>query len=152
LREDAARFWSPSPLPRAAISPRESLQITFLFAYLQKQCGPTDGINLTFYFSQKPSGESRYEEPYVESSISADATRPAPRGYTITPGKYDLRAFRCTASGKCDAGVSGNLHLSTQGVKQNIRGDYELHFQHEAVERGAFDANWVILKQPLLCG
>jgi|SRR5580704_10333602 hypothetical protein len=122
------------------------------FAYVQKECGPTDGINLTFYFTQKPSEDGTYEEPYIEISISEDSTPPAPRDYTITPSKHDVFAFRCTTNAKCDAAVSGNLHLSTQGVRKNISGEYELHFQDGAVESRAFDANWVILKLPLLCG
>jgi hypothetical protein len=125
------------------------------FAYLQPDCGPTDGGALVFYFTLKQSQSGEYQEPFVEISINENLPRSAPRDYTIMPGRsgnYAVLASRCTTHGKCETATSGTLHLSAFSPAKGITGEYELHFQDGSVERDAFDATWVVLKQPLLCG
>jgi hypothetical protein len=68
------------------------------FAYVQPDCGPTDGFALVFYFTLKPSQSGEYEEPFVEISINKNLPRSAPSDYTIMPGtsdNYAVIASRC---------------------------------------------------------
>jgi hypothetical protein len=122
------------------------------FAYMQEDCGPTDGIALTFYFTAKEGQPGKYEQPFIEIMISEGLSRSAPRDYTIQLGQYAVLASRCSAPAKCDAATSGTLHLSTFTTGKGATGEYELHFYDGTVEKGSFDAIWVIPKPPLACG
>jgi hypothetical protein len=122
------------------------------FAYVQRDCGPADGDALTFYITQKQSQYGKYEEPFVEISINENLPRSAPQDYTIRSDTYAVLASRCTTPGKCDTATSGTLHLTTFSPGKGATGLYELHFQGGSAERGAFDATWAVMKQPLYCG
>jgi hypothetical protein len=123
----------------------------FSFAYVQRDCGPTDGDSLMFYFTVKQSQLGKYEEPFVVISINENLPRSAPQDYSIQSGKYAVLASRCLSPGKCDVATSGTLHLTTFTPGKGATGRYELHFQGGTVEEDSFDATWRVVKQ-LICG
>lgn len=120
------------------------------FAYVQPDCGPTDGPALTFHFASKQVNSGRHEGPIVEISIYEGLPRSAPADYAI--GGRGTRAFgsRCASAGKCEYATSGALHISQ--TQKGISGEYELHFQSGVIEKGIFNATLVQPNPPLLCG
>ena len=123
----------------------------FPFAYVQDDCGPTDGETVKFYFLRKQSECGKYEEPFVMISINENLPSSGPQDYSIKSGQYAVLASRCVSPGQCDAATSGTLHLTTFSPGQGATGEYELHFQNGRVERNSSDATWHVVKQ-LMCG
>jgi len=121
------------------------------FAYVQPDCGPTDGPALTFYFTSKQVHAGKYEEPFVEISIYENLPRSAPANYAIGARGDHVLASRCTSPGKCADAIAGYLHIIAVSAK-GVGGVYELHFQNGTVEESAFDAIWVTPEPKLLCG
>jgi|ERR1700722_414814 len=120
------------------------------FAYVQRDCGPTDGEALKFYFTINESLLGKYREPFLLISIDEGVSSSAPKDYSIKPGKYALLGSRCLSPGKCDAASSGYLHVTTF-TREGVTGKYELHFQDGRVEWDSFAARWYVVKQ-LTCG
>jgi hypothetical protein len=122
------------------------------FAYVQPDCGPTDGPALTFHFTSKQVHSGKYEEPFVEISIYENLPRSAATDYAIGARRDYVWASRCTFPAKCADAVAGSsLHINTVNAK-GVSGVYELHFQDGTVEKSAFDAIWVTPEPQLLCG
>jgi hypothetical protein len=121
----------------------------FPLAYVQKDCGPTDGPALTFYFTRKPSKEGKYDLPYLRLSIIEDLPRSAPRDYVLGAGSRVL-VSRCLESGQCDSAISGTLHLSRFNSGQSASGDFEFQFKDGSLEKGSFNATWYVYR--FLCG
>ncbi len=121
------------------------------FAYVQGACGPTDGPAVEFYFTSKQGQSGTHEEPYLVISVSENLPSSGPRDYSIKPGSYGVLASRCLSPGRCDAAISGNLHLATFSPGKGASGEYELYFQDGKLEMHSFDAAWYYGK-PLTCG
>jgi hypothetical protein len=122
------------------------------FAYVGVDCGPTDGIDLVFYFTAKEGKSQKLEEPYIVIAID-ERTKPAPGDYSIEERDSPMRASRCASSGQCARATSGTLHLTKYTARGGASGAYELHFQDGSVERASFDATWRALeREPLICG
>jgi hypothetical protein len=124
---------------------------SFVFAYVQNACGPTDGPALEFYFTTKKSQFGKYDEPFIEISINENLPGSVPRDYSIKSDKYPVLASRCLSKERCDAATSGTLHFSAFKPGKSATGEYELHFQNGEVERNNFDATWQVAKSPM-CG
>jgi len=122
----------------------------FPFAYVQMDCGPTDGAALAFYFTLKESQFGKDEQPFINISINTNLPKSAPRDYSIRPGRWDLLASRCLRPGQCDSATSGTLHLAKFIEGQGASGKYELHFKDGSVEKNRFDARW--RAGPIMCG
>lgn len=131
--------------------PQDTAAARFPFAFVQKGCGPTDGIAIEFYFTTKQSRGGKYTEPYLYIQLSENLQNPAPQNYSIKQRSSDLLAGRCLKSGRCDDAISGFLQLTRFGVPQGASGKYELHFLDGSVETGDFDAQWYNVKN-LACG
>jgi hypothetical protein len=84
----------------------------FPFAYVQDDCGPTDGLALHFYFTQKKSEAGKYEEPFLDISINENLPKSAPQDYSIRSGSGAVLASRCLIPGQCVGATSGTLHLT----------------------------------------
>ena len=120
-------------------------------AYVQGACGPTDGPAIEFYFTSEQGQLGKYEEPYVMISLSENLPSSGPRDYSIKSGSYAVLASRCQIPGRCDAAISGTLHLATFSPGKGASGQYELHFHDGKVEMDHFDAAWYSGK-PITCG
>jgi hypothetical protein len=129
----------------------ESKSAPSTFAYIQGACGPTDGPAVEFYFTSKQGQLGRYEEPYLMISISENLPSSGPRDYSIKSGSFAVLASRCLSPGRCDAAISGTLHLATFSPGKSASGQYELHFHDGKVEMDHFDAAWYSGK-PITCG
>ena len=105
------------------------------FAYVQPDCGPTDGPALTFYFTSKQVHSGKYEEPFVEVSIYESLPRFAPTDYAIGARGGHVWASRCTSAGKCANAIAGSsLHINTVGAK-GVSGVLHSIFKTEALKR-----------------
>jgi len=122
----------------------------FPFAYVQDDCGPTDGETVKFYFLRKQSECGKYEEPFVMISINENLPKSAPQDYSIRSGRWAVLASRCLKAGQCESATSGTLHLRKFIERQGASGEYELHFQDGSVEKGSFEATWCA--GPRMCG
>ena len=122
----------------------------FPFAYVQDDCGETDGEAVKFYFTRKQSECGKYEEPFIMISINENLPKSAPQDYSIRSGRWAVLASRCLKVGQCESATSGTLHLRKFIERQGASGAYELHFQDGSVERGTFDATWCA--GPRMCG
>jgi len=133
-------------------TPQSSANATshFSFAYVQKDCGPTDGIVTDFYFTTKPSHGGKYKEPFLQGELNRSLPTNAPQSYSMKSGKTDVHAWRCRRAGSCETATSGFLNLSKLSRDQGVSGEYELHFGDGSVERGSFAAVWQ--SHYLLCG
>jgi hypothetical protein len=40
------------------------------FAYMQSDCGPTDGLALHFYFTEKQIEAAKYQQPFLDLAFS----------------------------------------------------------------------------------
>lgn len=123
----------------------------FPFAYVQRECGSTDGAALNFYFTLNQSQLGKYQEPLLVILINENLPSSAPQDYSIQPGKYVLLPSRCLRPGKSEAATSGYLHLTTFSPGRGATGKYELHFQDGRVERDTFTATWHVVEH-LTCG
>jgi len=122
----------------------------FPFAYVQEDCGPTDGPALHFYFTQKPSEAGKYIEPFLDILISENLPKSAAQDYSIGPGSAAVFASRCSAPGQCVGATSGTLHLTKFDGRKGVSGEYKLHFKDGSVEKASFDATRCFVQ--LLCG
>jgi hypothetical protein len=122
----------------------------FPFAYVQEDCGPTDGPALHFYFTQKQSEAGKYKEPFLDILISENLPKSAPQDYSIRSGSGAVLASRCLTPGQCVGATSGTLHLTMFDKRRSVSGEYKLHFKVGSVEKGSFDATRCFV--PLLCG
>jgi hypothetical protein len=120
------------------------------FAYVQPDCGPTDGLAMTFHFASKQVNSGKYEGPFVEISIYEDLPHSTPANYAIGGRGNHAFGSRCVSAGKCELATSGALHISQ--TQKGISGEYELHFQSGVIEKGIFNATLVQPNPPLLCG
>jgi hypothetical protein len=132
-------------------NPEANYTARFPFAYVQRECGPTDGAALNFYFTLNQSQLGKYQEPFLVILINENLPSSAPQDYSIQPGKYVLLTSRCLRPGKCEAATSGHLHLTTFSPGRGATGNYELHFQDGRVERDSFTATWHVAEH-LTCG
>ena len=131
--------------------PQPAANAPFPFAYVQKGCGPTDGVAMEFYFTRKQSsGSGKYEEPFLLIAVNKGLPESAPKRYSITSGTDAVLASRCLKPASCEASTSGFLYLSRFRAGVGASGDYELHFQNGSSEKGHFDATWY--HNRLLCG
>ena len=135
--------------PNGAQQSRPKPSERFPFAYVQNDCGPTDGSALTFYATLQPSKRGQYDAPYIRMSIIKDLPQSAPRDYPLGSGSNVL-ASRCLKSGPCDAPVSGNLHLSKFNSGKSASGDFRLQFKDGSLEEGSFNATWYVYR--FVCG
>jgi len=119
----------------------------FPFAYVQEDCGPTDGVAMFFYFTGEQSQGGKYKEPFLQIELNA---RSAPQNYSIQSGKSDVFGSRCLRAGSCEAATSGFLNLSKFSRNVGASGDYELHFRDGSIETGRFEAVWY--SNYFLCG
>ena len=122
----------------------------FPFAYVEDACGPTDGLALEFFFTQKQAQCGKFAEPFILIEIVENLPNSAPQDYSITAGRSALLASRCMSNGQCEAATSGTLHLAKFSHGSGASGSYELHFKDGSVEAGSFDATWCVTR--LLCG
>src|SRR5271168_1752382 len=67
------------------------------FAYVQDDCGPTDGLALHFYFTHEQSQAGKYKEPFLDITINENLPVSAPQDYSIRPGSAAVFASRCSA-------------------------------------------------------
>lgn len=122
----------------------------FPFAYVQNDCGPTDGVALQFYFTQKQSEPGKYSEPFLAISINENLPKSAPQHYSIRSGTWAVLASRCLTPGQCVGASSGTLHITKFDGRKGVSGEYKLDFKDGTVEKGSFDATRCFV--PLLCG
>ena len=112
----------------------------FPFAYVQDDCGPTDGIALHLYFTQKQSEAGKYKEPLLDILIGEKFPQSAPQDYSIRLGSTAVLASRCLAPGQCVGATSGTLYLTKFDEKRGVSGKYKLRFKDGSVEKGSFNA------------
>jgi|ERR1700720_117408 hypothetical protein len=122
----------------------------FPFAYVQDDCGPTDGVALHFYFTQKQSEAGKYKEPFLDISISEILPKSAPQDYSIRLGSAAVFASRCLTPGQCVGATSGTLHLTKFDEKGGVSGEYKLRFKDGSVEKDSFNATRYFVY--FLCG
>lgn len=122
----------------------------FPFAYVQDDCGPTDGVALQFYFTQKQSEPGKYKEPFLAISINENLPRSAPQDYSIRSGTWAVLASRCLTPRQCVDATSGTLHLTKFDKKGGVSGEYKLRFKDGSVEKGNFNATRFFVY--FLCG
>jgi len=139
----------PFPLSGTPQSPATATP-PFPFAYVQEDCGPTDGIAMEFYFTAKQGQGGKYKEPFLLIEVNKNLPKSAPQSYSIEPGKSGVLASRCLKPASCETVTSGPLHLSKFSRGVGASGDYELHFQDGSLERGHFVARWY--RNHFLCG
>ena len=123
----------------------------FPFAYVQNDCGPTDGIATQFYFTANESSGDKFDEPFITIEIVDNLPKSAPQDYSIESQHTSILASRCIKPGQCVGATSGTLHLSKYAAGKSASGVYELHFKDGSIERASFDATWRAI-QHLLCG
>jgi hypothetical protein len=123
----------------------------FPLAFVQEDCGPTDGIVVEFYFTARQSSGGKYAEPYLLIQLDLAPSKPGPQTYSIKQRSYGVQAVRCLTAGRCESAASGVVSLTKFATQQGGSGRYELHFQDGSVETGDFDATRHA-GQPLLCG
>jgi hypothetical protein len=118
----------------------------FPFSYVQRECGPTDGAALNFYFTLTQSPLGKYQEPFLEISINEKVPSSAPQDYSIKPGKYVLLASRCLSPGKCDAATSRPLAQGKElkGIVSLLHGT-----SWSILPAGKVSRTWQILAIPL---
>jgi hypothetical protein len=136
-------------LTSSAMCGRES-ERDFPFAYVQDECGETDGLALNFYFTQKQSETEIYKEPFLHIAINENLPKSAPQDYSMRSGSGAVFASRCLKPGQCVGATSGTLHLTKFDERRRISGEYKLHFEDGSVEEGSFDATRRFV--PFLCG
>ena len=124
--------------------------VRFPSAYVQDDCGPTDGLVVKFYFTRKQSECGKYEEPFIIISINENLPKSAPQDYSIRSGRWAMLASRCLKAGQCESATSGSLKLRKFIERQGASGEYELHFHDGSVEKGSFNAMWC--PGPRMCG
>jgi hypothetical protein len=122
----------------------------FPFAYVQDDCGSTDGVALHFYFTQKQSEAGKYKEPFLDILISEILPKSAPQNYSITLDSAAVFASRCLTPGQCVGATSGTLHLTKFDKKGDVSGEYKLHFKDGGIEKGSFNATRYFVY--FLCG
>jgi hypothetical protein len=122
----------------------------FPFAYVQDDCGPTDGAALHFYFTQKQSKAGKYKEPFLDILISELLPKSLPQNYSITLGSAAVFASRCSAPGPCVGATSGTLHLTKFDKNGDVSGEYKLRFKDGSVEKSSFQATRCFVY--FLCG
>jgi hypothetical protein len=122
----------------------------FPFAYVQEDCGPTDGLALHFYFTQSQSEAGKYKEPFLDVLISENLPKSAPQDYSVSLGGTAVFASRCSKPGQCMGATSGTLHLTKFDGRKDVSGEYNFHFKDGSVEKGSFHATWRII--PFFCG
>lgn len=121
----------------------------FPFAYVQDDCGPTDGLALHFYFTQNQSKSGKYKEPFLDILIDGNL-KSAPQDYSIRLGSSAVLASRCLTPGQCVGATSGTLHLTKFDERRGVSGEYKLRFKDGSVEKGSFDATRCFI--PFSCG
>lgn len=136
-------------LTTSAMCGHES-QGRFPFAYLQEDCGPTDGLALHFYFTQAQSEAGNYKEPFLDVLISENLPKSAPQDYSVRLGSTAVFASRCLTPGECVGATSGTLRLTKFDGRKDVSGEYNFHFKDGSVEKGRFHATWPII--PFFCG
>jgi hypothetical protein len=124
----------------SSASCRRESEGRFPFAYVQDDCGPTDGIALHLYFTQKQSEAGKYKEPLLDILISEKFPKSAPQNYSIRLGSAAVLASRCLAPGQCVGATSGTLYLTKFDEKGGVSGEYKLRFKDGSVEKGSFNA------------
>ncbi|HKI26211.1 MAG TPA: hypothetical protein VKA07_07790, partial [Candidatus Sulfotelmatobacter sp.] len=97
----------------------------FPFAYVQEDCGPTDGIAMEFYFTATQGQAGKYKEPFLQIEVNKILPASAPQSYSVEAGKWDVLAERCLKPGSCEAATSGFLHLLKLSPGAGGSGDYE---------------------------
>jgi hypothetical protein len=122
----------------------------FSFAYVEDACGPTDGLAIEFFFTQKQAQCGKFEEPFILIEIDENLPKSWPQDYSIMSGRSAVLASRCMSHGKCESATSGTLHLAKFSHGSGASGAYELRFNDGSIEKGSFDARWCVTK--LLCG
>jgi hypothetical protein len=122
----------------------------FPFAYVQEDCGPTDGVAMEFYFTAKQGQGGKYKEPFLQIEVNKILPTSAPQSYLVESGKSDVLAQRCLRPGSCEFASSGFLHLSKVSRGVGGSGDYELRFRDGSIEKGRFEAMWY--RNYFLCG
>jgi hypothetical protein len=122
----------------------------FPFAYMQEDCGPTDGVAMEFYFTAKQGQGGKYEEPFLQIEVNKGPPMSALQSYPVESGKWDVLAQRCLRPGACEPVSSGFLHVSKFSRGVGASGDYELRFRDGSIEKGRFEAVWY--RNYFLCG
>ena len=122
----------------------------FPFAYVQEDCGPTDGVAMEFYFTAKQGQGGKYKEPFLQIEVNKNLPTSVPLSYSVESGKWDVLAQRCFRPGSCEIASSGFLHLSKFSRGVGGSGDYELRFRDGSIEKGRFEAVWY--RNYFLCG
>jgi hypothetical protein len=122
----------------------------FPFAYMQEDCGPTDGIAMEFYFTAKQGQDGKYKEPFLQIEVNKNLPKSVPLSYSVESGKWDVLAQRCLSPGACEHASSGFLHVSKFSSGVGASGDYELRFRDGSIEKGRFEAVWY--RNYFLCG
>jgi len=122
----------------------------FPFAYVQEDCGPTDGVAMEFYFTAKEGRGGKYKEPFLQIEVNKNLPTSVPLSYSVESGKRDVLAQRCYSPGSCEFASSGFLHLSKFSRGMGGSGDYELRFRDGSIEKGRFEAVWY--RDYFLCG
>ena len=64
----------------------------FPFAYMQEDCGPTDGIAMEFYFTAKQGQDGKYKEPFLQIEVNKNLPKSVPLSYSVVSGKWDVLA------------------------------------------------------------
>jgi hypothetical protein len=133
-------------------TPQSSANATshFSFAYVQENCGPTDGIAMEFLFTATQGQGGKYKEPFLVIEVNENLPKSAPQNYSVKSGTSAVLASRCLKAGSCELATSGFLHLSKFSRGVGASGDYELHFRDGSLERKHFDATWY--RNYFLCG
>jgi hypothetical protein len=68
LKQVPSVFLLPLALLASAVSYGNQLRATptrFPFAYVEDVCGPTDGLALEFFVTQKQTQCGKFEEPFI---------------------------------------------------------------------------------------
>jgi hypothetical protein len=122
----------------------------FPFAYMNEDCGPTDGIAIELYFTLKASAQcGKYSEPFLHIEIY-ELHQAGPTDYPIGRGSRVAAASRCLKPGQCEFATSGTLHLEKYVNRKSASGQYKLHFPDGSAEKGRFDAAWCYFT--FMCG
>ncbi len=122
----------------------------FPFAYVQEDCGPTDGTAMEFYFTAKEGQGGKYKEPFLQIEVNENLPKSGPQDYSVKSGTIAVLASRCLGPGSCEAATSGFLRLSKFSRGVGASGDYKLRFRDGSFEQGHFDAIWY--RNYFLCG
>ncbi len=122
----------------------------FPFAYVQEDCGPSDGLAMEFYFTVKQGQGGKYKEPFLQIEVNKNLPTSTPQSYSVESGKSEVLAQRCLRPGSCELASSGFLHLSKFSRGVGGSGDYELRFRDGSIEKGRFEAVWY--RNYFICG